>query len=96
MTSPGRLTSGSWRDTPSRLPTLARDWRLGPDDFVLSGPVDEVERVLDAWNVARSRDERTGDIVHPALVFLVEADGTVAYAAGGDPGQIEELARRMR
>jgi cytochrome oxidase Cu insertion factor (SCO1/SenC/PrrC family) len=90
------LTLDPWRDTPSRLPTMAEQWAVAEDDFVLSGSVPAVEAALDAWNVARVRDEQTGDVTHPALVFIVESDGTVAYASTGAPEQLVELARRTR
>lgn len=90
------LTLDPWRDTPARLPDMAVRWGLAPGDFVLSGDVAAVEAALDAWNVPRDRDERTGELAHPALTFLVEEDGTVAYATAGSREQIVALARRLR
>jgi protein SCO1/2 len=90
------LTLDPWRDTPARLPDMAARWGLVDGDFVLSGEVAAVAEALDAWNVPRERDERTGEIAHPALTFLVEEDGTVAYATAGSREQIVALARRMR
>lgn len=90
------LTLDPWRDTPSRLPDMAARWRLEGGDFVLSGAVEAVEAALDAWNVPRERDERTGEVAHPALTFLVEGDGTVAYATAGSPVQLAALGRRLR
>lgn len=89
------LTLDPWRDTPSRLPAMAEQWEVEDTDFVLSGPIPAVEAALDAWNVARVRDEQTGDVTHPALVFIVEADGTVAYGSTGAMEQLVELARRL-
>ena len=106
------ITLDPWRDTPSRLPALARQFHLGGEgshanaeeggeggegagSFLLSGSVDEVNAALDALQVARERVPRTGDIVHPALVYLLDAEGTVAYAASAHADLIEELARRM-
>ena len=90
------LTLDPWRDTPSRLSAMAEQWAVAENDFVLSGPVPAVEAALDAWNVARVRDEQTGDVTHPALVFIVEANGTVAYGSTGAPEHLVELARRTR
>lgn len=90
------ITLDPWRDTPSRLPDMAARWGLDEGDFVLSGEVAAVEAALDAWNVHRDRDERTGELAHPALTFLVEGDGTVAYATSGAREQIVALARRLR
>lgn len=90
------LTLDPWRDTPSRLPDMAARWGLEEGDFVLSGAVEAVEAALDAWNVPRERDERTGELAHPALTFLVEWDGTVAFATAGSPVQLAALGRRLR
>jgi protein SCO1/2 len=90
------LTLDPWRDTPARLAEMARGWMFGEGDLVLGGDVESVEAALDAWGVPRERDARTGEISHPALTFLVEADGTVAYATGGAPAQIVTLARLLR
>ena len=100
------ITLDPWRDTPARLPALARQFHLeggGAGDagderagsYLLSGTVEAVNAALDALQVARERVQETGDIVHPALVYLLDAEGTIVYAASGHAELIEELARRM-
>ena len=97
------ITLDPWRDTPARLPALARQFHLGPgaeederiDSYLLSGPVEEVNAGLDALQVARQRVADTGDIVHPALVYLLDGRGTIVYAASAHTDLIEELARRL-
>ena len=97
------ITLDPWRDTPARLPALARQFHLGArgegdaeriESYLLSGPVGNVNAALDALQVARARVADTGDIVHPSLVFLLDAKGTIIYAASGHADLIEELARR--
>ena len=83
-----------WRDLPTRLPYIAEQWQIG-DGRVLSGPVRDVEAVLDAWQVPRARDMRTGDIVHPRLVYLVDGDGVIAFASNGGAAELTELLRRL-
>ena len=90
------ITLDPMRDTPSRLQSMVEQWQMSDSDFVVSGEVGHVDRALDALNVARVRDERTGEVVHTALVYLLESDGTVAYASTGGQGQLVELARRLR
>ncbi|MDP2956694.1 MAG: SCO family protein [Longimicrobiales bacterium] len=90
------LTLDPWRDTPARLPDMAARWSLRDGDVVLGGGVEAVEAALDAWGVPRERDERTGEISHPSLTFLVEGDGTVAFATSGGVAQLVDLARRLR
>jgi protein SCO1/2 len=89
------VTLDPWRDTPSRLPYVAQKWELGEAEHVVSGSVEHVEAVLDAWNVPRRRDPQTGDVTHPALVYLVDPNGTIVYAARGGVGTITSLAARL-
>ncbi|MDE2763120.1 MAG: SCO family protein [Gemmatimonadota bacterium] len=107
------ITLDPWRDTPARLPSLARQFHLGgggagegdavraeggedgAGSYLLSGAVEAVNAALDALQVARERVPDTGDIVHPALVYLLDGAGTIVYAASGHADLIEELARRM-
>lgn len=90
------FTLDPWRDTPSRLPALLSQFELDPrTDHVVGGSVSTVEAALDAWGIGRQRNERTGDIVHPALVYLVTREGAVAFASTGAPEQITILAERL-
>ncbi len=88
------VTLDPWRDVPSRLPAIAAQWRLAADEHVVSGPVETVEAVLDAWRVPRSRDPVTGDVVHPWLVYFV-ADATV-HRVSGDAEQLTRLVQARR
>ena len=88
--APGLLiiTLDPWRDTPGRLPAMAKGWGLDADARVLSGPADTVERTLNAWRIPRTRNQKTGAISHPTIVYVVSADGRIAYAVGGEAGTI--------
>jgi protein SCO1/2 len=77
------MTLDPWRDTPSRLPSIAKSWGLDADAHVLSGVPDEVERTLNAWRVPRTRNTKTGDILHPSIVYVVGADGRIRYVVNG-------------
>jgi cytochrome oxidase Cu insertion factor (SCO1/SenC/PrrC family) len=90
------VTLDPWRDTPTRLPDLVDQFALDTGrDFVVGGGVEAVNEALDAWGIPRERDLRTGDIVHPGIVYLVEPGGTIAYGVTGGPLQLESLARRL-
>ena len=77
------VTLDPWRDTPSRLSAMAERWGASGDVHILSGAPDSVERVLNAWRVPRARNERTGDVSHPSVVYVIGPDGRIAYAVGG-------------
>jgi cytochrome oxidase Cu insertion factor (SCO1/SenC/PrrC family) len=80
------VTLDPWRDTPSTLPGIARQWELPRNFHVLSSrTAGDVLRVAEAYGVGFQRDERTGDIVHPGLVFLVDAEGRLGYTFNNPP-----------
>jgi protein SCO1 len=83
------VTLDPWRDTPRTLPTVARSWRLDrlPDGRVLSGPVEEVLAVIDAYEVPIERDEKSGEVFHPALVYLLDGEGRLAYRFHNPPAE---------
>jgi cytochrome oxidase Cu insertion factor (SCO1/SenC/PrrC family) len=66
-------------DTPETLPELAKAWSFGPRRRVLSGKVDSVLAVLEAYKVPRVKDATTGEITHPGLVYVVDTEGKIAY-----------------
>ena len=80
------VTLDPWRDTPSRLPAIARAWSLDGAGHVLSGPPEAVERTLNSWRVPRTRNRQSGDIVHPAITYVIDRDGRIAYVTNGDAG----------
>lgn len=79
------ITLDPWRDTPERLPSLARHWQLAGDDRVLSGSITEVESALDALGIGRKRNKTTGDIDHTATVMILDENGSVAWRVEGAP-----------
>ena len=90
------FTLDPWRDTPGRLASMAEQFGLDAErDFVVGGSVDAVNAALDAFDVARQRNRLNGDIVHPALVYLVDEDGTLAYASTGEESHLVQLAARL-
>jgi len=72
------VTVDPWRDTPERLPTIAEGWGMGDDELMLSGPVDTVLATLERWRVRIERDSTTGDVGHPATVYLIGRSGRIA------------------
>ena len=91
------VTLDPWRDTPARLPAIAAQWGMGAHAFALSGPVADVERTLDAWNVGRDRNLQTGEVIHATQLYMIDRDGRIAFAVGGGAGAatIIELAHRL-
>ena len=57
---------------------------------------DEVVRVSERYGVPFTRDEHTGDIAHPALVFVIDAEGRLAYTLNNpSPAWVREALRRL-
>ena len=89
------LTLDPWRDTPERLPALAASWHLAAHDRVLSGGVEEVNAALDTLGVARKRNERTGDVDHVTMVYLVGRGGRIEWRGDGGVAGVEEVLGGM-
>jgi protein SCO1/2 len=89
------VTLDPWRDTPSRLNAIAEDWRMGSDAHLLSGAPEAVERALNAWRVPRIRNDRTGDLSHPAIVYVLGPDGRIAYVVAGNAVAIAAAVRAL-
>jgi protein SCO1/2 len=89
------VTLDPWRDTPSRLPAIAKQWGMSGDAHVLSGQPEQVEHVLNRWRVPRVRNERTGDLSHPTLVYVIAPNGRIAYLVNGSAEQIRAAVRAL-
>jgi protein SCO1/2 len=89
------FTLDPWRDPPARLRAIAERWRLDDQTHLLSGPPEAVERALNAWRVPRARNTKTGDISHPAIVYVVDGDGRIRYAVSGEAGAIAAAVRAL-
>jgi cytochrome oxidase Cu insertion factor (SCO1/SenC/PrrC family) len=90
------LTLDPWRDTPSSLPGLAARWGMGDESRLLSGPPAAVLALLKGLDVPYRRDEKTGVVDHPPLVFVLDAQGRVAYRFNRpNPEWIQEAVRRL-
>ena len=93
------VTLDPWRDTPSALPGLAAAWQLDrPGVHLLSGAVDEVVAVQVAYGLGSVRDESTGEITHPGLVFVLDGEGRIAYRFLNPPASwlVDAVARLER
>lgn len=73
------ITLDPWRDTPATLKSFASEHDFPSNTHLLSGPVNEVNRVLDMLEIPRTRDENTGDIAHPGLMHVIGPDGKIIY-----------------
>ena len=90
------VTLDPWRDTPSRLSAIARDWKLPEgDSWLLGGSPTQVEAVLTSWNVPRSRNDTNGEITHPSIVYVVDARGRIAFATTGGSDMLAALVQRL-
>lgn len=89
------VTLDPWRDTPSRLPSLAVQWQLGADAYVLGGDTLEVQAALDRWEIPRTRDAATGDVTHATFVYLIDRAGRLRWRAPGDAAALRPLLRDL-
>ena len=90
------VTLDPWRDRVSALPGIAKQWKLETEATLLSGSVESVEAVLDAYRIPRSRDPYNGEVAHPPLVFIIDPFGRLAYTLSNpSPQWMAEAVRRV-
>lgn len=90
------VTLDPWRDTPSRLPSIAAAWQLPEGVHLLSGTVEEVEFVLDRWKIPRIRNQSNGDVIHPSVTYIVAPNGRLAYMSDGSVERMVQGMERVR
>lgn len=85
------------RDTCGSLGGLVGFWRLPPGSLILGGEVEQVEAALQALSLTIERNPSTGEILHPALVLLVDSQARLRYRFNS-PSQswLEEAIARLR
>jgi len=68
-------------DGPNELRTMAHAQKLdtNPNYRFLTGPSAKVNATLDALEIARTRDPKTGVIDHASVFVLVDRSGRIAY-----------------
>ena len=93
------MTLDPWRDTPRNLPAISSAWRLEriPSAHLLSGDIEKVNAVLEAWGAGGNRDEATGDISHPGLIYVLDSEARIAYRFLNPPrGWLIDAVARLR
>jgi len=69
-----------WRDTPSMSKMIADQWKLPPDaSIITSHDEKKINQLLDDLDVNRSRNEKTGEIIHPALVYILDSNSRIIF-----------------
>lgn len=91
------VTLDPWRDPPARLAAIAARWHLPKSAYVASGDIPNVEQTLDAWQVGRARNERTGEVTHATVVYVLDRSGDIAFVltGGTDAATLAALAQRL-
>lgn len=85
------------RDSVEALAELAeRHGLASPTYRLVTGPPAEVERILDAMELARRRDVETGVIDHANLFLLLDRSGRVAYRFTLGERQTDWLGSALR
>ena len=73
------ITLDPRRDTCGSLAGLARVWDLPAGSVMLGGEVGEVEKVISDFAVPIQRNLQTGEITHPALVYVFDSKAQLRY-----------------
>ena len=67
------------RDTCGSLKGLLRFWQLPEGSLMLGGQVEQVETAIKSFDIPAGRDNKTGEITHPALVLVLDRQARLRY-----------------
>lgn len=81
------VTLDPWRDRPTSLPAMAAEWELKNNTHLLSGSVKDVVKLHKDFKLPLERNEKTGDVAHPSLIYVVSPEGKLAYTFNNPPVQ---------
>jgi cytochrome oxidase Cu insertion factor (SCO1/SenC/PrrC family) len=91
------ITLDPWRDTPSSLPSLAKKWHLTSNAQILSGEIEDVNSVIEKYNVYAERNTKDGDITHPPIVYVIAPGNKLAYVFNNPTvGWLTDAAGRIK
>lgn len=73
------ITLDPRRDTCGTLAGLAHYWQLPTGSLLLGGEVENVEKAVSAFELPIERNLSTGEITHPALVLVLDAEACIRF-----------------
>ncbi|MSU34263.1 MAG: SCO family protein [Pedosphaera sp.] len=75
---------------------IAKSYGMKAEFHFVNGVPSEVNAVLDTLNVARTRDEKSGQIMHSNLFFLLDREGRIAYRLSLSQNEASWLISALR
>ena len=85
-----------WRDRQTEMTSFAGKWEMGPSTRFYTGEIEEVLNVLREYKVPISRNEQNGDVYHPPMVYVLDAQGRIAYTFNSPGVQwLTDAVRRL-
>jgi len=74
------ITLDPWRDKPGQLKQMITKWNLPANAHVLtSSDPDQTIDALNKFEVERSKNEKTGDIIHEGIVYMISSKKKIHY-----------------
>ncbi|MDH4199089.1 MAG: SCO family protein [Spirochaetia bacterium] len=90
------ITLDPWRDTPNMMKVISDEWKLPPFASIITSRENaKINSLLDALNVPRSRNEKTGEIIHPAFVYILDGNSHIIFKLNNpDSGLIRDALHK--
>lgn len=64
-----------WRETINNVKDVTKKFAFTDKEHYLVGQVDEIKELLDKFEIPRARNLKNGEIIHPGLVYVLDAKG---------------------
>ncbi len=73
------ITLDPWRDNLTNIFSFSKKLNFFPNEYFLTSSVNDINFLLDKFDIPISRNEIDGDIVHPGLVYVVDKNCNIKY-----------------
>lgn len=73
------ITLDPWRDSPDNIYSNIKKYNFKNNEYFLTGSINDVNKVLDSFNIPRNRNDLDGDIIHPGLVYIIGKDSKIKF-----------------
>ena len=90
------ITVDPERDTPEVLHDFASNLGSGPSGWVfLTGTRQEIDRVLEAYNIRYLKDEKTKEYSHTNRIVIIDREGNLVYRLNGLHYPVDVLLEKV-
>lgn len=73
------ITLDPWRDNLTSNFFFSKKMKFLSNEYFLTSSVDDINYLLDKFDIPTTRNEIDGDIIHPGLIYIIDENSSIKY-----------------